>query len=300
MSHHKKVVSHNNNKHHKGQKKKKPLSRHSSFNRYRKMKISRHTSSRLHKKPAYTSSYDHTSISLISPSVTPQACCSFSPTYSSVPTATIDASDIFHIPSVTAVASQFDPGIGQNSLTRADFPVTTTPIQMVILIVGLIGGTAFIAAAMFLVVRKRRTAFGDNKKDSSDEEDEEQRMMAYLPELALTKQTNNEYQEMYNNNEPEKENNNENKANNSSNSAAELSSAANTLVASHDSNKRELENSTSQRSSWQTFITCETARTEDMMIDSINETETRNRISIYRAKLAIPLIIHTWFPPPFI
>lgn len=292
MSHHKKVVSHNNNKHHKGQKKKKPIDRHPSFNKHRKMKTSRHTSSHLHKKPAYTSSYDHTSISLISPSVTPQACCSFSPTYSSVPTAIIDASDIFYIPSVTAVASQFDPGIGQNSLGRADFPVTTTPIQMVILIVGLIGGTAFIAAAMFLVVRKRRTAFGDNKKSSSDE-DEEQKMMAYLPELALTKQTNNEYQRMYDNNESEKGNNNENKANNSTNSATELASAVNTLVASHDSNKKELENSTSQRSSWQTFIPCETARTEDMIIDSINGTETRNRISIYRAKLAIPLITHT-------
>ncbi|PHZ09812.1 uncharacterized protein RHIMIDRAFT_240484 [Rhizopus microsporus ATCC 52813] len=294
MSHHKKVVSHNNNKHHKGQKKKqKPISRHSSFTRHRKMEISRHTSSGLHKKPVYTSSYDYTSISLISPSVTPQACCSFSPTYSSVPTATIGASDIFYIPSVTAVASQFDPGIGQNSLTKADFPVTTTPIQMVILIVGLVSGTAFIAAAMFLVVRKKRTAFGDNKKGSSDEGDEEQRIMAYLPELALTKQTNNEYQQMYDNNKSEKDNNNENKANNSSNSATELSSAINTLVASHNSIKRELENDTSQRSSWQTFITCETARTEDMMMNSINGAETRNRISIYRAKLTIPLITHT-------
>ncbi|CAO3696455.1 unnamed protein product [Rhizopus microsporus] len=181
------------------------------------MKTSRHTSSCLHKNPAYTSSYDHTSISLISPSVTPQACCSSSPIYSSVSTATIGASDILYIPSVTAVASQFDPGIGQNGLTRVDFPVTTTPIQMVILIVGLIGGTAFIAAAMFLVVRKRRAAFDDNKKNSSDEGDEEQRMMAYLPDLALTKQTNNEYQQMYDNNESEKDNNNENKANNSRN-----------------------------------------------------------------------------------
>ncbi|EIE92165.1 hypothetical protein RO3G_16876 [Rhizopus delemar RA 99-880] len=60
----------------------------------------------------------------------------------------------------------------------------------------------------------------------------------------------------------------------------DLSSTADTLV-DGSSGQQKYDNQ-SQRSSWQTFITCETAKTEDM----------HTRIPIYKAQLADPLVAY--------
>lgn len=173
-------------------------------------------------------------------------------------------------------ASRLDPNIEQSNITTSN-PLPTRSTQTIILTIGLFGGIAFIAAAMFLIVRKRKR----NNKQSHNEikEKEEKGITKCIPQLTITS-TKAATEKVAGMNEKKYLSNAESKIYSNSTIVTDLSSTADTLV-DGSSGQQKYDNQ-SQRSSWQTFITCETAKTEDM----------HTRIPIYKAQLADPLVAY--------
>ncbi|KAG1049745.1 hypothetical protein G6F43_007947 [Rhizopus delemar] len=173
-------------------------------------------------------------------------------------------------------ASRLDPNIEQSNITTSN-PLPTRSTQTIILTIGLFGGIAFIAAAMFLIVRKRKR----NNKQSHNEikEKEEKGITKCIPQLTIAS-TKAATEKVAGMNEKKYLSNAKSKIYSNSTIVTDLSSTADTLV-DGSSGQQKYDNQ-SQRSSWQTFITCETAKTEDM----------HTRIPIYKAQLADPLVAY--------
>lgn len=173
-------------------------------------------------------------------------------------------------------ASRLDPNIEQSNITTSN-PLPTRSTQTIILTIGLFGGIAFIAAAMFLIVRKRKR---NNKQGHNEIKDKEEKgITKCIPQLTIAS-TKAATEKVAGMNKKKYLSNAESKIYSNSTIVTDLSSTADTLV-DGSSGQQKYDNQ-SQRSSWQTFITCETAKTEDM----------HTRIPIYKAQLADPLVAY--------
>ncbi|CAO3703975.1 unnamed protein product [Rhizopus stolonifer] len=188
--------------------------------------------------------------------------------------------------SIAAAVSKFSTNVGQDSIVTNNVP-STKPTQIIVIVLGFFGGVALIVVAMLLIVRKKNNK-DDTERSPSDKSDKsEEDTMKYIPELAAAPKIVHTATSGY----LEKESGYQNKnlsfiepksCNNSNNTMAELSSITGTLVdgvsSKQDTSKKEDWNydNNSQRSSWQTFVTCETAKTHKLLQKTKEDLSTRH------------------------
>lgn len=189
-----------------------------------------------------------------------------------------------------------NPILDQNSISANDnLPIQ--PAQIIILVIGLFAGIVFIITAMFLIYRKKNKKTKSNKgsKDGSHDKskhDQENRPDS-IPELVIvpSKKAADVQCEL-------KKEDDKNRLVN------DLSSTSGTLVddriSGQSSFKRQyMDHNRLQRDSWQTFVTCKTARTEEVKDEEcivVNHSmptmkTKRRKVLVYQAQLAHPLLI---------
>lgn len=190
-----------------------------------------------------------------------------------------------------------NPILDQNSISTNDnLPIR--PAQIIILVIGLFAGIAFIITAMFLIYRKnnKKTKSNRGSKDGSHDKSkhDQENGSDFIPELVIapSKKAADVQREL-------KEEDDKNRLVN------DLSSTSGTLVddriSGQSSFKREyMDHNRLQRDSWQTFVTCETAITEEVKDEErivVNHSmpimkAKRRKVPVYQAQLAHPLLIY--------
>ncbi|KAG1473757.1 hypothetical protein G6F56_000767 [Rhizopus delemar] len=209
--------------------------------------------------------------------------------------------------SIAAAASKFGADSGQDGIVTNNVS-STKPTQIIVIVLGFFGGIALIVVAMLLIVRKKNNKdnterFPNDKSDKSEED-----TMKCIPKLAAAPKIVHTAASRYYERESGYQNKNlpfigPKSCNNSNNTMNELSSTADTLIdgVSSKQNTSKKENwdygNNSQRSSWQTFVTCETAKTHKVQVNDTlcyKEVDTENqRKPIYKAQLANPLVAYS-------